>query len=69
MEFRLIRLCNVIYMLASKAIMNRSKEILRTLIHGSQSSFFLGRLVINNVLVAIEHFHYLKKCNKIGKKG
>lgn len=42
-EFYLISLCNVIYNVISKTIVNRLKDCLHHVIHDSQSTFVLGR--------------------------
>jgi len=68
MDYRPISLCNVIYKLVSKAITNRLKVILHAIVHEAQSAFVLGRLITENILIAFEHFHYLRKKNE-GKRG
>lgn len=59
-EFRPISLCNVIYKLISKTIVNRLKPILSHLVDETQSAFVKGRLIIDNIIVAIEAFHWIK---------
>ena len=52
----------------SKVLANRLKKVLPLIIHESHSGFVLGRLITDNILVAYECFHYLRK-KKTGKEG
>ncbi|KAA3479865.1 reverse transcriptase [Gossypium australe] len=67
-HFRPISLCNVIYKIMAKAIANQFRGVLEKCIDKAQSAFVPGRLISNNVLVAYEILHTLKR-KKLGEKG
>lgn len=60
-DFRLISLCNVSYKLIFKVLANKLKGILLAIISPTQSTFVLARMITDNVLVAYELVHFLRR--------
>ncbi|KAA3480943.1 reverse transcriptase [Gossypium australe] len=67
-HFQPISLCNVIYKILAKAIVNRLREVIEKCIDMAQSAFVPDRLISDNVLLAYEILHTLKQ-KRLGKKG
>lgn len=63
-EVRPIALCNVLYKILAKVLANRLKAILPVTISENQTAFVPGRSVHDNVLIAFELIHYMKRKNK-----
>ena len=64
MEFRPISLCKLV----AKVLTNRLKTVLPSIIFESQSAFQVEKVIIDNVLLAFETFHYMKhhQTSKLG---
>lgn len=67
-QFRPISLCRFNYKIVSKVLANRLQPYMHNMITEQQSAFIPGRQIHDNVIVAHEVFHFLKK-KKSGKKG
>lgn len=67
-DLRPISLYNVLYKIVAKTLANRLKKIVGNAVGESQSAFVEGRLIKDNVLIASEVNHYLKRKTQ-GKTG
>lgn len=67
-ELRPISLCNVLMKVITKVLANRLKGLLEVVVSDTQSAFIPGRLISDNIMVAYEVMHYLKR-KRVGKDG
>ena len=60
-HYRPISLCNVIYKVISKCMVNHLRPLLDGIVSLEQSAFIPGRLITDNALVAFEYIHHIKQ--------
>jgi hypothetical protein len=64
-DFRPISLCNVIYKIVAKCLVNRMRPLLKDIISETQSAFIPGRIIIDNATIAFKCIHALQKAQKM----
>jgi hypothetical protein len=62
-DYRPISLCNVMYKVVSKCLVNRLRPILDGIISESQSAFIPGRMITDNALIDFECIHAIQQDN------
>ena len=67
-DLRPIALCNVLYKIIAKVLANRLKRILTKIISESQSVFIPDNLITDNIMIAFEICHFIKR-KRLGKNG
>ncbi|XP_074378321.1 uncharacterized protein LOC141719854 [Apium graveolens] len=67
-DLRPIALCNVLYKVLAKVLSNRLKVLLPNVISENQSAFVPGRSIADNVLVAFEVVHHMRRKSR-GRDG
>jgi hypothetical protein len=62
-DFHLVSLCNVIYKIISKCLVNHRRPFLDQIISQEQSAFVPGRMITDNALIAFECIHTIQRTN------
>jgi hypothetical protein len=60
-EYLPISLCNVVYKIVSKCLVNRMRPLLDDIISPAESDFVPGRMITDNALLAFECIHHIKQ--------
>ena len=68
LDYKPISLCNILYKIVTRTIMNILKIVLPDLISNNHSAFVLGRLINDSVITAFELLHSSYQKNN-GNKG
>ena len=63
-QFRPVSLCNAVYRIISKILVNRLKSLLKSCISMNQSAFIPSRQIIDNIIVAHESIHCLNNMRR-----
>ena len=67
-DYRPISLCNVLYKVVSKCLVNRLRPLLDAVFSENQSAFIPRRLITDNALIAFECFHAIQQDNSVNSK-
>lgn len=63
-DFRPIGLCNTVYKIISKCLVNRLQPIMDKIITPFQNGFVKGRSISDNLILASELLTFIQKCKK-----
>ena len=64
MQYRPIALCPVLYKIGAKTVTNRMREHMREIVSDEESAFVPSKLITDNVLVAYESIHSMRRRKK-----
>jgi len=67
-DYRPINLCNVLYKVVYKCLVNRLRPLLEGVISENQSAFIPRRLITDNALIAFECIHAIQQNNSANSK-
>jgi hypothetical protein len=67
-DFWPISLCNMIYKIVSKCLVNTLRPLLQDIIEPTQSAFVPGRMIMDNALIVFECLHAIRSGNNACKK-
>jgi hypothetical protein len=65
-DFRPISLCNTVYKVFAKVLINRIKPLLNKSIGTPQKGFVSGRQILDAMITTHEIIHSMEKCKKLG---
>ncbi|KAL8093893.1 hypothetical protein AgCh_035686 [Apium graveolens] len=57
-------LCNMVYNIISNVLANRMKQVIESIISKFQSAFISRRLITDNIMIAFEVMHYMRRKTK-----
>lgn len=63
-KFRRIGICNVTYLIITKAIVNSIKSLLPKITSSTQTSFVPGRQITDNIVIVQEVLHMMKRMQR-----
>nr|XP_051228987.1 uncharacterized protein LOC127346758 [Lolium perenne] len=63
-DYRPISLCNVVYKVVVKCLVNRLRPLLKSIVAETQSAFVPERMITDNAIIAFECFHSIHNGNK-----
>ncbi|KAG1346247.1 putative mitochondrial protein [Cocos nucifera] len=63
LDYRPISLCNILYKLMAKLLVNHLKPLIPSLVSAEQDAFVLARNISKNIMVAHEIFHSMSRAS------